>query len=271
MRTWLMLLVFLVPLVVAGSARAAPWPLVSVSPADGAQLPPSRCINVELQTTTPGARVVYARVNNAPTLAAGSDRLSGDPPFLRGIGALWESDVTPGTYRGCIESGLMTPATYYWQVTGSWTQPGVSFPGQPDYKAPIYHQFASPVFRLEIVALAAPPSTPDPAPPPADPDLSMSRAQALYYSARVVRGNTGERPRWRSRTCRAVTRDRWRCVVSWRAGRFVWTGSIDPRHYFNADENAVYWTYRASVTRHDPRCERAGRRGCTRSYRWPRG
>jgi hypothetical protein len=249
-------------LVPAASAGAEPWPSPSSSLADGAVYQYSRdgCIPLEFRSAVTGA-IAKVQVDSQPTLALGSDRLSSD--YFRSFDYLPASDTQAGLNRGCIRVQLLTPGDYYWQVTGEWYE---SASGPPDYRPSVMHLFASAVSRLTIVAPQQTPPTVTPGPPAPGLSTQMTSKLAVSYTNTAVRREVRKAPVWRERSCRALTSAKWRCVGTFKAGRYLWNGYVDTVQY--VEEEALYWAYTGRMTRRDPSCFAAHRRGCVRAFRW---
>ena len=208
-------------LLLAPAAQAVdPLALARASPADGARVAPTPTGGIPWQiaiTGVPPEAEVLVTVSTSPTLDPdGVLRTDDRADFF----FLSESATTPGTYAGRSDPGpnawSAVAATYYWQVTATWTD-----------ASGVFHSAASTVRRLVIGTPSAtpPPSTaPGGSPSPARTTLAMSSLDATYYVRTLIRRRTGRPPVALRYACARLTSRSFRCRPRWRDSRNVSRG-----------------------------------------------
>jgi hypothetical protein len=250
-------------LLLAPAARAVdPLPLARATPADGAFVPPTPTGGIPWQIAItgppPGAEV---RVTVATSRTLGPDGVL--PTDNRADAfVLAESPTTPGTYAGRSDPGpnawSADAATYFWQVTATWTE-----------ATGVFHSAASEVQRLVI-------GTPPPAPPPTAPGrspsstrttLAMSSLDATYYVRTLIRRRTGRPPVALHYGCARLTSRSFRCRPRWRDSRNVYSGTATFTHSRAGSRIVASGTL--SGRRASRRCTRSRTvRSCGRAFRW---
>jgi hypothetical protein len=126
------------------SLAAEPLVVTSVSPANGATLPPSQAIPFEVVVATPLAYEMHIEVSSQNILGQDGG-LANDfqADYFRTV----QSDAYPSIFRGqSVNAWPSAPGRYYWQVDVAYSDP----------TPPYYRTGLSPVYSF-VVAPAAPP------------------------------------------------------------------------------------------------------------------
>jgi hypothetical protein len=250
-------------LLLAPAAQAAESLVLSGStPADGAFVPPTPTGGVPWRIAItgppPGADVaVTVSTSSAPGPDGTLPSESREDFFF-----LSESATTPGTYSGRSDPGpnawSATVATYFWQVTATWTD-----------ASGVLHSASSEIQRLTIGTRpsAPPPSAPGQSPSSARTTLAMSALDATYYVRAVIRRRTGRQPQALHYGCARLFSRSFRCRPRWRDRRNIYSATATFTHVRTGGRIVA----RATLTglRASRRCARSRTvRSCGRTFRW---
>jgi hypothetical protein len=250
-------------LVPAALAQVEPLVLAAATPADRAVVPPTPTGGVPWRVTVtgppPGADVAVT-VSTSPALGPDGVTLATDD--RADFFFLSEHPSTPRTYTGLSDPGpnawSATAATYFWQVTATWTE-----------ASGVFHSAASEIRRLVIGTPppAPPPSAPAPSPSSARTTLAMNALDATYYVRTLIRRRTGRAPQALRYGCARLSSRSFRCRPRWRDSRNVYSATATLTHGRTGRRIVARATL--SGLRASRRCVRSRSvRSCGRRFRW---
>ena len=237
----------------------------SVTPADGATIPPSSTITFQVKTDDP---VSLAKVEVATQPTLGQDgTLAQEFTVPWGlIVSMTRGDAFPDTYTGTayLFGQASYAGTYYWQMSYTRSE---SLPAPPYVQTSTY---TTPVYRLVIQPppTTTPPTTTTPPPTPT-PNQSMTLAQANGYVPRIIRRETRHNAYNLKRTCKRQASAAFDCSISWGTTRRLRSNSVIYAGTLSLEDEGESIGYSFEGLRATESCiRRKSVKRCARSVRW---